>query len=86
TFPKTKQEIHSNKSELKMQSIHGTVSYWYREQGEQTWKKIINTFDVADWNPNVSTGFDYARANMQVWGTGNVIIENMVYQDLDDRM
>lgn len=81
-FEKENVNLSSGKIDLRMVSKDAIVSFWYKERMEKEWHKLIHAYDVADWNPNVSDGFGYARANMQVWGGGKVIVEKIVYENL----
>ena len=82
-FENENKTTGTNKLMLKMVSKDGTVSYWYKTQKEEQWHKMIHTYDVSDWNPNVSEGFGYARSNVQFWGKGTVVITKLRYENLD---
>lgn len=83
-FPlkKFNKSIGSNEATLRMVCDHGTISYYYKTKADKDFIKNISGFEVSDWNPNVCDGFGYARANIQAFGKGKVIIEKIEYKDL----
>lgn len=81
-FEQENIRLSDEKMDLRMISRDGIVSFWYKEKKEAQWHKMIHAYDVADWNPNVSGGFGYARSNLQIFGNGNVIVEKIVYENL----
>lgn len=85
-FPQENICAGTGKLMLRMVVDEGTVSYWYKSWEETDWHKLIHSYDVADWNPNVSEGFGYARANIQFFGKGTVRIKKLEYKNLQTDM
>lgn len=81
-FPNDRIVFDVKEITLRMICNEGTVSFWYKLIGDKQFTKIRHAYDVADYNPNVSKGFGYARPNFSVYGNGSVLIKNIRYKDL----
>lgn len=80
-FVKSQKQVEGNQIIFKMCANDGTVSFYYKTEETEEWTKWPHAYDVADYNPNVSEGFGYARSNIAVYGTGKACITDIQYSD-----
>ncbi len=66
---------------LKMCCNHGTVSLFYKNDYSD-FMKIPHSYDIADWNPNVTKGFSSVTPSIWSYGIGSVFIKSFIYNNL----
>lgn len=74
--------ISSDTVFLKMRCDHGTVSYWVK-QGNSDYVKFAHSYDTADWNPNMASGFSYVNPCIWSFGPEKAEITRCTYTNMD---